>query len=148
MTNDEIMCLLSAHNVKPTATRMLVLGALHRAENAVSLTEIEDELQTVDKSTIFRSLVLFRQNHLVHEIDDGSGSLKYEICFHDCAAEGDETDADEHAHFFCEVCHRIFCLKEIPAPKFTLPQGYELHSVNYVMKGCCPECHSKETQKH
>ena len=46
----------------------------------MSVTDLEDKLDTVDKSTIFRTLTLFLSHHLIHGVDDGSGSLKYAVC--------------------------------------------------------------------
>lgn len=37
-----------------------------------------DRLVSVDKSGIFRSLVLFREHHLVHSLEDGDGGIRYE----------------------------------------------------------------------
>lgn len=137
-TTEERMLL---HGVKPTATRLLVYNALREAEDTVSLNDLEDILVSVDKSTIFRSLTLFKQCHLVHEIDDGSGSLKYELCCHNHEEEGDN---DQHAHFFCTECQHTYCLKTIQAPVVDLPEGFEVSGINYVMKGVCPNCKSRQ----
>lgn len=47
------------------------------------MSELEDALESVDKSTVFRTLSLFAARHLLHEIEDGSGSTKYCICRND-----------------------------------------------------------------
>ena len=77
---------LEKKNVKPTAIRLLVVDAIASAHRAVSLSDLEVILDTVDKSSIFRTLELFVKHHVVHAIDDGSGSVKYEIC------EGEEEE--------------------------------------------------------
>ena len=41
---------------------------------------------------------------------------------------------------FCERCRRTFCLKQIHVPVVPLPDGFKLNSINYVLKGLCPEC--------
>ena len=71
---------LEKKGVKPTAIRLLVADAILSAKRAVSLSDLEVILDTVDKSSIFRTLELFVKHHVVHAIDDGSGSIKYEIC--------------------------------------------------------------------
>jgi Fur family ferric uptake transcriptional regulator len=43
-------------------------------------------------------------------------------------------------HFYCERCHRTFCINEMPIPPILLPEGYRLHSINYMAKGLCPQC--------
>ena len=51
----EDLCLkiLEQRGIKPTAIRMLVLKAMMETEQAVSLLDLENKLDTVDKSTIF-----------------------------------------------------------------------------------------------
>ena len=98
--------------------------------------DLETVLDTVDKSSIFRTLEVFEKHHAVHSIDDGTGSIKFEVC------EGgtDCTVSDMHTHFYCEKCHRTYCLKDINVPVVNLPEGFEMHSVNYIVKGICPGC--------
>ena len=66
---------LKHRDIRPTATRLLILREMMRGDEAVSLPDLERYLPTVDKSTISRTLSLFLLNRLVHVIDDGSGSL-------------------------------------------------------------------------
>ncbi len=127
---------LEKKGVRVTAIRILVFEALAKAPGTMSLADLETELETVDKSSIFRTLEVFERNHIVHSIDDGTGSVKYEIC----EGEDDCTLADMHTHFYCESCHRTFCLKDISAPIVDLPGGFQAHSINYIVKGLCPRC--------
>ncbi len=130
---------LEHRNIKPTATRLLILREMYRGDETVSLPELEKLLPTVDKSTISRTLTLFLLHRLIHAVDDGSGSLKYAVCADDCECSVD----DEHTHFFCTACRRTFCLKHLHVPVVPLPDGFILESVNYVLKGLCPECSEK-----
>ena len=61
----EDLCLkiLEQRGIKPTAIRMLVLKAMMETEQAVSLLDLENKLDTVDKSTIFRTITLFVSHH-------------------------------------------------------------------------------------
>lgn len=134
---------LALREVKPTSMRLLILRTMIRGNEMVSMSDIERLLPTVDKSTISRTLSLFLFHRLIHCIDDGSGSLKYAVCGDDCACIVE----DEHTHFYCETCHRTFCLKQIHVPVVPLPEGFTLTSVNYVLKGICPECSCKRSSK-
>lgn len=135
--------LLQRH-IKPTAIRVLVLRELmHEEDMAVSMSELEDALGTVDKSTVFRTITLFLAHHLIHCVDDGTGALKYAVCDTDCNCEMD----DLHSHFYCEGCHMTFCLKHTHVPIVKLPDGFEIHTVNYVLKGLCPACAEKNAHK-
>ena len=139
MNSAECEALLASHGIKPTANRIVVAKTLAAAERPMSLTELEYKILSIDKSGVFRALTLFREHHLVHVIEDGGDGVRYELCHsHDGHAEDD----DQHVHFYCERCHRTFCLTDMPIPTVSLPAGYELHDINYMAKGLCPECSS------
>lgn len=136
MNENECTELLRAHGIRPTANRILIVRTLMSAERPMSLSELEYKILTIDKSSIFRALTIFRDRHMVHVIEDGGDGVRYELCM---SRDGDNDD-DVHAHFYCERCHRTFCIEDTPAPEIPLPPGYILHSVNYMAKGICPEC--------
>ena len=139
MSSAECEALLASHGIKPTANRIVVARTLAAAERPMSLTELEYKILSIDNSGVFRALTLFREHHLVHVIEDGGDGVRYELCHsHDGHAEDD----DQHVHFYCERCHRTFCLTDMPIPTVSLPAGYELHDINYMAKGLCPECSS------
>ena len=136
MNTDDYVQRMEKRGVKPTATRLLVLRALGGHHRALSLRELDDVLETVDRSTIFRALTLFLANHLVHAIEDGTGVTKYEMCegHDDCSLE------DQHTHFYCVGCHRTFCFHHTPVPTISMPEGFVMQGVNYLVKGLCPDC--------
>ena len=136
--NPDIEHILLQEGIRPTANRILVMRTLQSAEGICSLREIEDRIDTLDKSSVFRVLRLLADHHLVHEIDDGTGIIKYELCT-DHRHDDDHHD-DEHVHFYCERCQRTFCLSEIPVPHINLPDGFEQHSTNFVIHGICSRC--------
>ena len=64
--------------VRVTAVRLLIWRQVrHGFDNAFSLSDLEEALPTVDRSTLFRTLTLLADAHLLHDIDDGSGKQKY-----------------------------------------------------------------------
>lgn len=143
MAENEIVELMRAHEVRPTANRIIIAEALAAAGRPLSLMELEDRIESIDKSGIFRSLVLFKEKHMLHTIEDGSNGVRYELCH----SHSDEHDDDGHAHFFCTECHRTFCLNDVPTPDVALPDGFRKESVNIVIKGICPECSRSAGQK-
>ncbi len=142
MEEDVYLHKLHLRGIKPTAMRLLILRAMLDTNRAVSQHDLEETLQTVDKSTIFRTVMLFMEHHLVHAVDDGSGALKYAVCSDDCTC----SVSDQHVHFYCEGCHRAFCFRQQAVPVVEAPEGFVLHGVNYVLKGLCPACAAKKTE--
>jgi len=138
---NESLCIeiLEHHGVKPTSNRILVTKALESADRPLSLLELEIKLKTVDKSGISRALTLFREHHMVHVIEDGGDGVRYELC----RSHHDDHDDDVHVHFFCEKCRRTYCLDDIKIPPVELPGGFLMSSVNYMVKGICPNCREK-----
>jgi Fur family ferric uptake transcriptional regulator len=127
---------LIERDIKPTAIRLLVLRTMLNFRQAFSLSDLETALETVDKSTVFRTITIFHQKHLIHSIDDGSGAIKYSVCNSDCMCEIN----DLHPHFSCSKCHKTTCLTSIRIPQVELPDGFLLSSVNFVLKGLCDAC--------
>lgn len=140
MEADKDIEILEQRGIKPTANRLLVLRTMCAMGHPVSLTELETVMETMDKSSIFRVLTLFASHHLVHAIEDGGGTMKYEICEGDGRCSLD----DMHTHFYCETCHRTFCFKAIHIPEIELPEGFSMTSINYMVKGTCPECSRRD----
>ena len=136
--------LLSSTGIRPTANRLIVLKTLREAGEAMSLRDLDTRILTMDRSSIFRVLQVLSEHHLLHEIDDGSGSMKYEFCSdHDVLSEHHHHD-DEHVHFYCERCQHTFCLQDTPIPVVGLPEGYLPHSTNFVIHGICPDCAQRQ----
>ena len=121
---------LEQREIKPTAIRLLILKTMMQHKEAFSLLDLENELDTVDKSTIYRTITLFLAHHLIHGIDDGTGSLKYAVCSNDCNCEVD----DLHTHFYCENCHQHVLYEKYPrAHRDTTSR---IHRTKYQL---CPE---------
>jgi Fur family ferric uptake transcriptional regulator len=139
--DDTIIKILEKREIKPTSIRILVLKAMQEFNRAFSLGDLENKLVSVDKSTIFRTIHLFHEKQLIHNFDDGSGSVKYSICKDDCNCEVD----DLHVHFYCNYCKNAFCLENVIIPKFDLPDNMQIESANFVIKGYCGKCNKIAT---
>jgi len=127
---------LLKRNIKPTAMRKLVLIVLMEQKVAISLSDLENKFDKVDKVTLYRTLKTFEENKLIHSIDDGTGSLKYALCKETCQCHPEEL----HVHFLCTICNQTYCLNEISVPLIHLPVNFSLESVNMVVKGICANC--------
>ena len=129
---------LKSRGIKETPNRILVLRQLRQAHGPLSLGELECELGTLDKSSIFRVRNLFVSHQVVHAINGMDGVTRYEACSgHDhCSID------DMHPHFYCSNCQQHFCLEDTPMPQLDLPEGFNARSVSIIATGLCPECQS------
>lgn len=140
MNDMDAEALLEKRGVRPTSNRILVLRELVRATRPVSLSDLEALLGfQMDKASIFRVLELFTERDVVHAIEDGSRSLKYELC----QSENHHSIADQHVHFYCKRCRQIYCFEDVKVPVVDVPEGFHSHAINYMIKGICPKCAGK-----
>jgi Fur family ferric uptake transcriptional regulator len=128
--------VLQQAGIRVTAVRLMIWRQVrHGFADAFSLADLEAALPTVDRSTLFRTLSLLSEAHLLHDIDDGSGSQKYCVCHHD-----DTRQCMGHVHLTCRLCHRTYCLPNVRIPQVPLPEGFIAEETEYVVKGICPHC--------
>lgn len=137
MSNNDVEDILTRKEVKPTSNRILVMRELIKASHPVSLADLEISLGfSMDKASIFRVLELFSEKDIIHVIEDGSRSLKYELCH----SGTHHTIADQHVHFYCERCKETYCFEDVSVPLVNIPEGFSPHAINYMIKGICPKC--------
>ena len=142
MQNNEILDRLQHKGVKPTANRIIIYKVLSDANHPLSLADLENKVDSIDKSSIFRVLTLFADNDVVHSFSDGRGVINYELCTDTGHCHHD----NDHVHFYCENCHQSFCFEDIHIPEINLSEGFNIHEVSIVIKGTCPECSKKHTE--
>lgn len=122
------------HAVRLTAVRQLIWQEIAPLHHAFSLGDVEAALPQMDRSSIFRTLRLFLEKNLLHEVDDGSGCKKY------CVCRCESHDHEAHVHFYCLRCGKTYCLPETIVPHVTLPEGFQTQQREFVIKGLCANC--------
>ncbi|WP_335965027.1 transcriptional repressor [Galbibacter sp. PAP.153] len=137
--------ILINKGIRPTEMRLAIYKYLNRKFYAVTLKEIEmafikksDYNKTVDRTTIYRTLKLFQDEGIAHQIDDGTAIAKYAV--------SNEEGLDLHLHFHCTHCGNTFCLPDKVNPD-SLPDKYVINDVNLVLKSICTKCLKKENNK-
>ena len=99
-------------------------------------------VRTVDRSTLFRTLTILNDAHLLHNVDDGSGVQKYCVCHHD-----DTRHCMGHVHLTCRICHNTYCLTNTSIPQVPLPEGFHVEETEYIVKGICSRCAQKAAKQ-
>ena len=132
---NQVEQILHESGIRPTAIRIMVLKEIIAYDHAFTLADMEHRMGTLDRSTLFRTLTLFVEHRLLHEIDNGGGAKLFCRC--DC---GHHHHHIPHIHFTCTACGDTFCIKDIDMTVIPHPTGYEVNEINLVMKGICPKC--------
>ena len=135
-TEQETINHIERHHVRPTAVRILIWHAIEQFNFVFALSDLENALPTIDKSTLFRTLTLFCEHQMLHNIPDGSGIQKYCVC----SAHDDIHNSCNHVHLKCRVCNKTFCLKHETIPIVGVPQGFRIEHITYIIEGVCLHC--------
>ncbi len=135
--NNSIEQVLESHNIRVTAMRILIYKFLAEKQVAVTLSDIEDDFEKSDRTTLYRTIKTFEEKGIVHQIDAGSSITKYALCEQGCNCE---IETDLHLHFHCHNCNETVCLTAHKIPQIKVPDGFVSENVNLVIKGICDKC--------
>lgn len=129
--------LLKEHGLRVTDIRKSCISVLDKASGALSNSEIESQLEGIDRITLYRTLLAFEESGLVHHSIDASGQKKYALCAEHC---DEHEHHDDHVHFHCTKCGQTECMdNEVPSG-FKLPDGYHVSEIQFNVMGTCPKC--------
>ena len=131
--------LFKSKNIRITAMRLLIYKFLSKNEVAVTLSDIENAFDKADRTILYRTIKTFVENDIVHQIDDGTGLMKFALCEEDCSCD---IKTDSHLHFHCKICSKTICLTDHKIPQIKIPEGFISENVNMVIKGICDKCNS------
>ena len=133
----EIESTLQNKGIRPTAMRMLIYKFMAEKNSAQGLSDLELAFTKADRTTVYRTLKTFEEKGVVHQIDDGTGVLKYALCEPGCRCD---SERDLPLHFHCNSCDKTICLTEHKIPHINLPDGFIAEDANLVVKGICDSC--------
>lgn len=146
MSTDQCKTLLKSHELSVTQPRMAVLDTFLAQNRALSLPELEELLPATDRATIYRTLNVFEQNGLLHQVAGTSSRSQYALSCRGGHAHSHTTHTHQHTHahhlhFNCTVCGATTCLDSIAIPAMpVLPAGYVVQHLHVVLDGVCPQC--------
>jgi Fur family ferric uptake transcriptional regulator/Fur family zinc uptake transcriptional regulator len=123
--------------VRVTSIRRTVLKCLLRVHSPLTHGELSglDELGSLDRVSLYRTLHRLRQARLVHAVQGVDGIWRY--CAQ--APRGSGCPGD-HPHFLCEACGRMWCLSGQRLPEVDVPPELTVRGKQLVVYGMCGEC--------
>jgi len=90
------------------------------------------ELPSISLATVYKTLHVFLEAGMIHEVSPFHGSLRI------------EPDANHHHHFICLQCHAIsdLALSEVDESplKNSVPEGFQVEQVSMEVRGLCRHC--------
>ncbi|TCD02165.1 transcriptional repressor [Pedobacter frigidisoli] len=130
--------LLVKKGLKRTAPRLQVLEILSGRDSATSQPYLEQLMgKSADRVTLYRVLQAFEEKGIIHKVLDSHGTANYAICSGKCTAKAHH---DEHVHFNCNRCQKIYCLDNVKVPSFKVPAGFRVNHLNLIATGTCAAC--------
>ena len=118
----KIEALIEEKNLKLTSARRELLEVLKKEAKPVSFEDIKDKIH-MDKATFYRNASKFESESILNSFESNDKKRYYELL------------GTHHAHFICNHCSSIECIKNI-AP--IAIEGYVIEDM--IFKGVCKEC--------
>lgn len=132
--------ILKQNQLSITEGRVKILEIFLSNPNALSHADIETFTgDSFDRVTIYRTLQVFVEKGIIHQIPTTDNSVKYALCKDNCAPGQHH---DNHVHFICDRCHKTFCLEGVHIPAVDLPEGFRTQRAEMVLSGICSQCQS------
>lgn len=146
MTIDKDKCekILREKGIKVTRQRVLVLGVLSACpEKHFTAEEIYDvikaEYPEIGLATVYRTIQVLAELHLVDKLNLDDGFARYEIG-KECSGES----GHHHHHLICIQCGNIFSFQDDLLDELESAilkeTGFYVTDHEVKLYGCCKEC--------
>jgi len=120
----QIENIIQDKNIKLTSARRELLEILSKEKKPISFDDIKSEL-SMDKATFYRNISKFEDKSIVNSFESNDKKRYYEL------------QEYPHAHFICNICNKIECLKNVEPTNL---DGYKI--IDMIFKGICKECNN------
>ena len=133
--------MLRSINMSVTENRRQILNLfMENRGEALRHSDIEKQLEHLDRVTIYRTLQAFTEKGIIHSIPSSDGITKYALC-HGACSEGHHHD--NHVHFYCRQCGTTQCLDHVVIPEVSLPRGFLGDQIEMLISGICNQCNQE-----
>ena len=128
--------LLKIKGLSETPFRKEVLEIFNAHNNAIPLSIVEKELKEYNRITLYRTIKIFIEKGIIHEITLSGIESNYAICKEECSTSSHN---HQHIHFKCTNCELIYCVEIEKTPTIKL-SGYKIESIEIQATGLCNNC--------
>lgn len=133
-STDDILAKIGCKNTKPRKTVIEVLESTNKSLSAEDIfIRIKELGESVNLSTVYRTLELMETKSLVNKTVMGDGKARYELT----------VDGHRH-HLVCTNCHKSvlidFCPLEKLEKDISEKNNFDITGHRFEIYGLCPEC--------
>lgn len=136
MNSTELTIKLRKAGLRPSAQRLAIMEYLKRFHTHPSADEIYRALHprfpTMSLTTVYNTVHALVDCGLLRRIEIEPTNMRF-----------DPADQHPHGHFRCNRCGQIF---DMPLPdsliRNSMPEGFEIDTLDLNLKGICPGCAS------
>lgn len=137
--HQELLRELRAAGYRRTPQREMILDAIHKAGGHFNAEQVYNAVRAqssyVNRSTVYRTLDLFKEIGLVVELQAGNGQTEYELA-----------SVGGHHHLVCRSCGKTIELADHYLVSFTedlrKDYGFEAEIQHLAISGWCADCRS------
>lgn len=143
----QMLQTLQHQGMRLTAQRALILEDLyhipgHRTAEKI-YHSVNDRLPGLNRATVYRTLDMFRDAHILAAFDGPDGVTEFELV----RAEG-----DLHHHLLCRNCGALLALEIAPVERLKAEIderfGFEADFSHMVITGLCAQCRQGQQDPH
>ena len=134
-----IVKILRDKGISPSVQRVSILNYL-RAHNTHPTVEeiyrdLSKEIPTLSKTTIYNTLILFSEAKIIQNFETDDNIMHY------------DGFTEQHAHFKCRNCGKIF---DMPFPEMEKSNldGFNIDDIKLFYYGTCKECETNNLNNH
>ena len=131
-------CIREA-GLRPTPQRRCVYGVLLEKKDHPTAEEIflqsREGMPEISMATVYNCLDALVKCSLVKQVKTDAAATRY------CP------NMNEHAHFHCEKCGKIFDIEGSAEPQeagLRMPRGFKVKQFEMSLRGVCKECGDKK----
>jgi Fur family ferric uptake transcriptional regulator len=134
--------ILKEHGLHITTARLLILEIFLNTPNILDHTELMYLCKTVNRITLYRTLHLLYQHHLLLKVPSSSGITKYLFRgFVDQRRQRKTWPAPERKiHLICQDCGKVISTTDASLPPISLPKNFEASFMDLIVNGKCKDC--------
>jgi Fur family ferric uptake transcriptional regulator len=135
--------ILKEHGLSITTPRLVILEIFLHTSHILDSAELMYLCkENVNRVTLYRTLHLFYQHHLILKVPSTNGITKYLYRgLQEHKRDGKIVYTPERKiHLICQDCGRIISLEDVRLPPIHLPKNFEPNFMDLIVNGKCRYC--------